>query len=163
MTTNPPDFTCDEVRDRLVPFEDGELGPSEAALVERHLDTCTACARFADGVARVELPAPPAVDRRLEAELFARLDVALAEARVADVPPRRDLWPIVARVAFAAAAVAAFLAGFTVDRWQPAVVALRPGAADAMSSAQYLPASWESPAPTPAARADDAPVKAEAP
>lgn len=75
-------MNCVDLRDRVVPWEDGELGPSEALLVERHLDGCASCRAFADRLASTR-PAPPplAVPADVLARLARATDVDLLAAR----------------------------------------------------------------------------------
>ena len=93
---------CDEVRDRLVAWQDAELSPGEATRVEEHLAGCADCRlrerRLAAATPRPEL-LRPRLDRRVPPDLLASLaervsaEVVLAEARRVDpapeVPPAR--------------------------------------------------------------------------
>ncbi|MCG8469714.1 MAG: anti-sigma factor [Gemmatimonadetes bacterium] len=67
-------MTTDRFQDRLSEYLDGELDPSDAALVERHLETCEDCA-----------------------QILTELEAVAARAR--DLPSREptdDLWPAIA-------------------------------------------------------------------
>lgn len=147
------DFTCRETCDLLVPFEDGELGPSETALVQRHLEACAACARRAAASARVELARPFAPNLAIEAVLFAQLDAALDRAWeeqgrtpiVRAAPARRA--SSMGTALWLAAAAAAFVSGYFADAWRPAAIAARTISVDAVARDAYLPASWDSTTP----------------
>jgi len=58
---------CDEIRERLSAYLDGELPPPEAALVVEHLESCPGCREELDDLRRLRDQvarhlAPPAVD-----------------------------------------------------------------------------------------------------
>ena len=69
-------WTCDETRDRLDDFVDGELAPAERAGLEEHLARCAEC-------------------RAGEARLRALLEEAAALPL--EVAPPEDLWPHIER------------------------------------------------------------------
>ncbi len=86
-------MNCDEARDLIGPFADGELGASERRIVERHIGECAGC--------RSELAALEALSVRLRgtaarpalpADLETRIRAALAaeERQVLPAPSRRD-------------------------------------------------------------------------
>lgn len=64
--TRPDPLTCAEAFRRLDDFLDRELGPEERARVERHLESCVACAR----------------EFRFEAALLEELRAKLSRVRV---------------------------------------------------------------------------------
>jgi anti-sigma factor RsiW len=76
-------MACDAYREALAERVDGTLDPSRAAAVERHVQTCAACAAFAADLGRIReaarglatLEPPPFIRERV------RADVAAAEAR----------------------------------------------------------------------------------
>jgi len=84
--------SCDQIRDRLLDFTDGELGVDDRCEVEAHLSRCPACSRAAralgETVARVRtLPVPPVSDGLLDG--FA----AAVQRRIANERrPRVSLW-----------------------------------------------------------------------
>jgi anti-sigma factor RsiW len=159
-----PDLTCEEALDRLVPLEDGELGPSEVLLVERHLEGCAACAARAEALARVDRAPPFRPNPALEAALFAQLDASLDQAweeqspATADAARPRTRARFVGVAMWAAAAILAFSAGYFADAWRPDTFAARAVAVDPVAREAYLPASWDSTASERPALADDGPA-----
>jgi hypothetical protein len=87
-------MVCSEVRERLVPWHDGEVGPSEDELIRGHLVGCPSCTRL-DQRLRDTVPAPPQlspppeVQQRLARALD--IDLLLQEASRPAPPPER-LW-----------------------------------------------------------------------
>ena len=65
-------MSCEEIRDRLDDYVDGDLAPDTAEMLERHLEGCDGC-------------------RKQERELRALL--ARASSLAGGVAPERDLWP----------------------------------------------------------------------
>lgn len=68
--------SCDVVRTFLPAYLDDEASPLSRTVLERHLDTCAACTRRAEGLERlretvrrawVPTPVPEALRRRVEA------------------------------------------------------------------------------------------------
>jgi anti-sigma factor (TIGR02949 family) len=96
--TNPPDDLgpgCDQVRDLLDAYHDGELPASERAAVERHLTSCESCARDYDqlrqlsNTMREQMPPLAAPDL-----LRARVRAALRKPQPAPAEPG---WPAIQR------------------------------------------------------------------
>jgi hypothetical protein len=54
--------SCADVRERVAPFLDQELGPTERQMLERHLDDCASCRELVERVASQELRPPPVSD-----------------------------------------------------------------------------------------------------
>jgi anti-sigma factor RsiW len=80
-------MNCNNVRTRLVAWQDEELSPGEHVLVGEHLDRCAECRALEKRLARVT-PEPFAnLDPRLEREMWSRLDRALDEAANSPPPP----------------------------------------------------------------------------
>jgi anti-sigma factor RsiW len=75
---------CEEVRERLGGYTDGELGNGERGEVEEHLGGCDACAREAGALARLR-DAVTAVVPEVAEEEWRRVGAA-ARARVAERP-----------------------------------------------------------------------------
>ncbi len=74
---------CEEVREQLSAWLDGELAEAERARVAAHLDSCAACRR--------ELAQLTALNAAL-AELAAPVPSGLAERVLARVQPSRRYW-----------------------------------------------------------------------
>lgn len=142
---------CADVRPRIVAFFDDELGPSEAELVQHHLDGCPACAAHAAALGATrpvapDLEIPPEIARRL-AEAT---DLGVLRARAAAAPPPATPW-LQRPARLSTGAVLALLAlatllGFGASRLWPAAagptVAGAPSApvpADQFQEAAYEP------------------------
>ena len=73
-------MNCWRARQILSAFLDGELSPSEAALVAEHVETCEECG---EAMTRIEALPPldlPRLDRGKEQQLWLRMDEALDQA-----------------------------------------------------------------------------------
>jgi anti-sigma factor RsiW len=81
---------CSTSRDLLAAWLDGELAPSARTLLERHLDTCPACAALGERLANQDLtpPAPHPANTSPEfwAPLEHNLDHAWADTPTATAP-----------------------------------------------------------------------------
>ena len=80
---------CDEIRDDLIGFAEGELAPDAHRRVEAHLAGCAACAREAallvETLTRARaLPAPEMPDA-----FWADFDATVRQRIAAETPPRR--------------------------------------------------------------------------
>jgi anti-sigma factor RsiW len=154
---------CDEVRERLVAWDDGELSASEAAQVAAHARRCPSCAAHGEALRAVtpRLPAltvPDAVRRRLEERVDpARIFAAAAQPeatqpwsnRARAFLRREAQVPMPMVVAYAAVLTLAVSAA-VVGWWSappPVAVAEQPSLVPAE---QFEPASF-TPAPDPAA------------
>jgi anti-sigma factor RsiW len=73
-------YSCTEIRDRLVPFCDGELGPSESHVIEEHLGGCAACRDHLDRLDAVTPEPALVIPAPLIDELDRRIRLALDEA-----------------------------------------------------------------------------------
>jgi anti-sigma factor RsiW len=149
------DMRCEEASSLLVPLLDGELGPSEARLVEDHVGRCRRCTRRLDLLAETTPTAPQlavsgpvlqslelAIDRSLDEEVqhpprAARRRLAVygdllgAEVRV----PRAMV------MVYGLALVAAVLAA-TVRPWQSESIPLVEGDSEAVAWADEPTASY---------------------
>jgi len=107
-------MTCGDI-DRFVDaYLDGEFGDDDRAEMERHLQTCAACAGVAQRHAAFKATLRAAAPRpSLPAGLRARIDAALAK-----VPPPRPRWRRVA-VRYAPPAAAAALLGMLMWSTHP--------------------------------------------
>jgi len=77
---DPVTMNCWRARQILSAFLDGELSPSEASLVEEHLETCDECA---EAMTRIDALPPlelPRLDPGKEREIWQRMDDALEQA-----------------------------------------------------------------------------------
>jgi predicted anti-sigma-YlaC factor YlaD len=81
---------CNEVRLRLVAWRDGELGTSEAALVQRHLGGCPEC-RGIDRRLAESIPRAPSL--LVPAAVLARLERATDIQELTALPVRSALAP----------------------------------------------------------------------
>lgn len=81
---------CEDVRDLLAPYFDGELAVPEARAVERHLPACPRCAETIAQWTATRAALRGMETPRLRADFAARLGGALAEAAR---PPRQRLAP----------------------------------------------------------------------
>lgn len=99
---------CDETRELLSPYLDGELTPPQRMAVDAHLARCADCASelsdyqsLSDFAARMVDPLPPA-------DLWERIDGARPAPRNSSGPPptrrRRRLWQVAAAVVLLIAA-----------------------------------------------------------
>jgi anti-sigma factor RsiW len=157
---------CDEARDRLVAWDDGELSPGEATQVAAHVRGCLACAGHAAALRAVTPRPRPVVPADVLARLHARVDpdvVLTAAARPA--PPtsfgagvrgflRREAQvPMGAVLAYAA--VLALAVGLAAFGWWGAPTELRVAdQPEPLPSEQYEPASF-TPLPAPAAPVEE--------
>lgn len=87
-------MSCNEVLERLVPWHDGEVGPSEGELIAAHLASCPSCASWdrrlqATVPSRPALKPPPGIEARLD-EAF-DLDRLLARAEQPSAAPEGAL------------------------------------------------------------------------
>ncbi len=105
-------MTCDSARELISPFLDAELDAAQASEVERHMQTCIACAELKfeylqlRGRIRADAPYYSATE-----ELRARIDRALRQASAKDRP--RAPWGWIA-LASAAGVAAALLLAFVL-------------------------------------------------
>jgi anti-sigma factor RsiW len=150
---------CDEVRERLVAWDDGELSPGEATQVGEHVRGCRACAARGEALRSVTPVAPQwAVPDHVLRALHERVtgDVVHAAAAPPEVPDpivvrlhrflRREAQvPMAAVVGYAALLLLAV--SLAVSGWWTAApsrtVADQPST---LPSEQYEPASFQ-PAP----------------
>ncbi len=150
---------CEDVLDRLVALEEGELGPSEEELVRRHLAGCPTCAtvssRLGQSLPRPGLAVPLVVRNRL-----ARLEASTLLAAADPLPsgrrarPATVSLPVPAAVGYAAVLVVVLAWGMA--NWRERAVlearlALGPpqaAAAPEIPASDYRPAAW-TPNPTP--------------
>jgi hypothetical protein len=156
-------MVCSEVRERLVPWHDGEVGPSEDELIRGHLARCSSCARF-DQRLRHTLPTPPAlapppeVQQRLARALDVDLLLQQASAPVSRPPTPwwRQTWRALARPAqvpvgavmvYAMLLLASFAWG--LSSWWALPVGQVPmdAASSDIPADQFRPASFEPDAP----------------
>ena len=152
-------MNCDEIADRLVAFQDDELGPSERDLVARHLRGCADCAAHEQALAAVTPKPSLVLPRHQQFQHWDKLDQALAAAAAEDLAPqviRPSLWarlrdglflPLPAVAGYALLLLLSL--GFGLSQWHSArtlqaelrhrapAVAATPMPAD-----QYRPASW---------------------
>lgn len=147
---------CEEVRERLVAWDDGELSPGEATQVDEHVRSCRACAAR-DEALRAATPSAPqwSVPDHVLRALHERVtgDIVLAAAALpeANVPValrlhrflRREAQvPMAAVVAYAALLVLAV--SLAVTGWwtttPSGTVADQPST---LPSEQYEPASFQ--------------------
>jgi anti-sigma factor RsiW len=117
---------CEEIADLLHPFADGELDLVRSLTVERHLQTCPACAAAAKGVQALRgALAEPALYHRAPAALRERVRASLRPARRARAAARPFPWR--------ALAVAASLAFVAVLTWATLRVLSLPSADDLLA------------------------------
>lgn len=153
-------MVCSEVRERLVPWHDGELGPSESALIEEHVSNCSQCASI-DRRLQASMPQPPTcspppdIMARLDAafDIDALLSAAQQKPRTAQLSVwgRGRLWlgqrtsvPIGAVMVYLLLLAASFAWGVS-GRWErssPDSAALEGTTAD-IPADQFRPASFE--------------------
>ena len=83
-------MTCDNVRERLTAYLDGDLDPDRGTVVRGHLRTCDACRKIAEqeAVLRDGLQALPTVDP--PNHLWSNIQAQLAEVEVAE--SKRPAW-----------------------------------------------------------------------
>ena len=171
---------CLDARPRLVAWQDGELAPSELVLLERHIDSCSACRAEA---ARLEAATPepflehPGASRadfwdRLDAAVEAELERPPAPPRVVPFSERLGDWlsqerrvSLGSMVAYAA--ILAAVVGFGASTWlenRDLRLALSSEATMASSpppvtipADQFVPTAW-TPEPAKAPPADPAPA-----
>ena len=97
---------CEDVRDQLSAFLDGELSPSKAGQIQAHFDSCPACRAEAELLERTirtvkELPAVEAPSGLREGVL-ASIKAEGSEGEAAARPaPWRALWPAAAAIIIA--------------------------------------------------------------
>ncbi len=81
---------CSTSRDHLAAWLDDELAPSARTLLERHLDTCPACAVLGERLANQDLtppaPHPASTSPEFWATLEQNLDHAWADPRATPAP-----------------------------------------------------------------------------
>lgn len=99
-------MNCEEIADVLHPFVDGELDLVRSLAVERHLQTCPACAAAVKDLQALRgFLAEPALYHRASVGLRDRVRAALRPASQARAPGRRFPWrplAIAASLAFVA-------------------------------------------------------------
>jgi anti-sigma factor RsiW len=142
---------CTDVRERLVALDDCELGPSEAAIVERHLEGCLSCrgrrARLSAATPRASLVLSRQVRARLES-----LDGARVRASTPVVRERsRRILAVPLPLAVAWAFAFCLISAWGVANWwqrtgleaQIAASSQRIEPVDgAIPADAYRPASW---------------------
>lgn len=149
---------CSEVRERLIPWHDGEVGPSEAALLSEHVEGCASCAAF-DQRLRATAPRPPPV--KMPPDISARLDAAfdidalLAKASEPAPAPARSWWSsgralLLRRTEVPLGAVVAYLLllaaslAFGLSGWYGAPEPARTaGSPEGIPADQFRPAAFE--------------------
>ncbi len=68
---------CEDLRTRVAPLLDGELGPAEEQLVGEHLEHCGACAEFVEQIAAQDLVPPGPDPRTSKPEFWTGMDAAI--------------------------------------------------------------------------------------
>lgn len=79
---------CRTVADRLAPYLDGELGPSEGAQLDEHFGRCAGCRARVEAMAQQRFPALTPASRALATDLFDEMDQALATELDAELQRR---------------------------------------------------------------------------
>ncbi len=83
-------MNCWRTKQLLAAYLDGELSPSEATLVEEHVERCPECAELRDRIAALPPLDLPRLDPEAEERIWARMDAALEQAwdrREVERPP----------------------------------------------------------------------------
>lgn len=73
-------MNCWRTRQLLAAFQDGELSPSEASLVEEHTASCPDCGAAMEQLESLPPFELPRLDEDVEQELWQRMDTALDQA-----------------------------------------------------------------------------------
>jgi anti-sigma factor RsiW len=118
-------MTCEEYKEQISAFLDGELPDNQAGRVFEHLPTCSDCRAFLSvlmkvrkAVAAEEVPWPEALDERILSEIGRRKTSSVSvRSRRTPLWARRFSWS----PGFAAAAIIlAFLLGGVIGSFLPA-------------------------------------------
>jgi anti-sigma factor (TIGR02949 family) len=115
---------CNDVKARIFPYVDGELGPEARSVVEAHLAGCESCSRLADLELRFQAVYTQQLrSRRAPNRVCARAKTLLAglSPTVRSQPPRR----VPSRVALAATAVLLVVLGAALAMLVDSVVRSR--------------------------------------
>ena len=105
---------CTLVPDRVAPYLDGEMAPSELTLFEAHIDRCPTCAALLEQVAEATPVPPPRRPETADDAFWATMDASLATeiaARPVAAPSPRRVRPA-ALIAYAAGLLLALGWGF---------------------------------------------------
>jgi hypothetical protein len=156
-------LTCWDIQERLVPFQDGELAPSELELVAEHLDGCDGCAdlerRLDRATPRPTLLIPPRVHEELQHRVAEAVDRAW-ETTTWEPPTLTQRWrrwlardrDVTTSTMLAYAAMLLVVSTWGMGNWMEArqlrAQATDPGPSlvSPIPAEQYRPASY---APTP--------------
>lgn len=101
-------MSCAKFEERIALHVEGDLGPKEAAVVERHLGQCAACCALAEELRESQAALKTLRHQRVGEEIFAELRRSV----LVNVRPRTATWKCAAAAAvLVIAAAALFLRG----------------------------------------------------